>query len=521
MRSNLPLFLCCICSFALAAQNINIEGDAAEAANGRPVANVHVVVSAWTDSQRVAAQTVDTDANGHFQVSLPPPAASYEVEASKPGYRGQSFWVSLRPGEDSRHVRIMLMPTPVRAMISGRVEDQDGFPAEGARVEALRWEFIRDRRKLQIRGSGYVNDLGAYRILIAHAGSYYLRVVPSGRLAQSDPRYAPEFYGGTVEPRDNAVVKVESGVNRDGIDFRLTRREGVVISGHLILPDGAAPPPDTTRFQIAPIDYPFAAPRTVTPDPRDGSFVFRHVWPGQWTLRFVRNGPALLGAGDLYAERTLQVGATDLRDIVVAAKVAAAQDVSGTIVFEGGATPRNVMIGLRGSGPGNSEVKSARSNDDGSFTVRGLLPGHYTVEVTPTADDALARVHIGFPRSAVLGGAEVSQLGFDLDGTPAGSLRIALTMAVGEIDGTLTDGGRTAADVPLLLVGSWCQLRAITNDSGGFHFAHLYPGDYRVVPLTASSYEAVTESDFIPPEVADYPPVHVIEGTNRVAVSWR
>src|ERR1017187_2228287 len=113
-------------------------------------------------------------------------------------------------------------------------------------------------------------------------------------------------------------------------------------------------------------------------------------------------------------------------------------------------------IGLRGVyGPG----VSARSNEDGSFVLKDLLPGHYDMQIIP---DTIVNgtVELGsiagasYPVSARLGENEVLQTGFDLDGPPASSLRITVGSHWIEIGGKVLDASGGPVSGALLAVAS-------------------------------------------------------------------
>src|ERR1017187_10492859 len=146
-------------------------------------------------------------------------------------------------------------------------------------------------------------------------------------------------------------------------------------------------------------------------------------------------------AGDLLGEQQLRVGGADERGIVLKPHEVQAVDLAGTVVIEGGGNPPPMHIGLRGVyGPG----VSARSNEDGSFVLKDLLPGHYDMQIIP---DTIVNGTVepgsiagaSYPVSARLGENEVLQTGFDLDGPPASSLRITVGSHWIEIGGKVLD----------------------------------------------------------------------------------
>ena len=447
-------------------------------------------------SDNVATVACATDAAGHFEASMPGAVAYSLLSVSRAGFIPAGWVVPNNPKAPRPPERV---PLVLEAVISGKVLDADGLPAEGAWVEMLRYSFTADGRKLIREGGAPVDDLGEYRIFNAYPGLYYLRVVPSGKIAQWDSRYIPEYYLGTLEPLSENRVRVEAGQEQHGIDFQLARHEGITISGHVVMPEAV---PAAPIVLLGSVEDNLNPPRTLMLDPADGSFVARHVPPGTWTLRAMA-GSGQLRPGDFLAERTYKVGDTDIRDVVLAPRVIEPQDVTGKVIFEGGMQPHAVAVGLRRN---TGQVNSARTGDDGSFVIHGVLPGHYRIDVQATNSDSVAGVNPGFTVSARLGDREALRHGFNLDGTPPGPLQITVTEAVAILEGRLVDkNGLPVAGGRVMVYGDWCRLAATTDRDGAFRFDHLYRGEYRVVPLGRNDGN---------PEDTDVPPVEIVEGKN-------
>ena len=490
----LPLVLAC--AAALSGQTVVVQGNVYNSITGTPIAGAQVSVRGMVGSDTTATVTCATDAAGHFEASMPGPVAYSLLSVSRAGFVAWGGAIPNDPEAPRPPQRVLLMP---EAVISGKVMDEDGFPAEGAWVEILRYNFTAEGRKLIKEGGAPVNDLGEYRIFNVPYGLYYLRVVPSGRIAQWDARYIPEYYLGTLEPRLENRVRVEAGQEQHGIDFRLTRHEGVTISGHVVMPAGAPTP----VALLESVEDHMNPPRSLALDPADGGFVARHVPPGTWALRAMA-GSGQLQPGDFLAERTYKVGDTDIRDIVLTPRAIEPQDVTGKVIFEGGVQPHAIVVGLRRN---TGQVSSARTGDDGSFVIHGVLPGHYRIDVQATNSDSVAGIGPGFAVSARLGDREVLRQGFDLDGAPPGGpLQVTVTEAVAILEGKLVDkNGLPVAGGRVMLYGDWCRFAATTDRDGAFHFDHLYRGEYRVVPLARNNGN---------PEDSDVPPVQIVEGRN-------
>jgi hypothetical protein len=143
-------------SAALAAQTV--QGLVVDAGTGAPLAGAYASVN---NGKPLITRT---DASGFFRLD----GVTVPFQVSRSGYLERTY-ISPHQGED---LRVRLTP---EAAISGTIEDEDGFPVEGAQVEALQYQEVNGDRILQVTRVGRSNDLGEYRISGLPADRYYLR----------------------------------------------------------------------------------------------------------------------------------------------------------------------------------------------------------------------------------------------------------------------------------------------------------------------------------------------------------
>jgi hypothetical protein len=418
------------------------------------------------------------------------------------------------------NLRIELTPD---AVISGKIEDGDGFPVEGGRVEALRYREEDGERTLGSVGSASSNDLGEYRIFGLSAGPYYLRVSP-GTAGLWDHRYVSQYFGGSLQPDDTHMVGAKAGQETGRTDIRLRKYEGVTLSGRLEYPKNrvAATRPQISRVFLQPEDELHSEESAYVP----GSvFVIRHVPPGDYRLTSAGDSRRSPRAGDLVAEMPVHVGTEDMTGIVLTAHVAEPVDLAGSIVVEDGTPPPRMMVGARVL---FGQRTVGHSDDNGSFVLKGLLPGHYTLEVNfdPTPENDTGPrpwSRIGLPISARLGETEVLKKGFDLDGSATGPLRITLPR-LATIRGKLLDAaGQPSGEEMLNFVsqqpGGRHSVRVLAN--GMFELA-VRPGEYHVYILSDQPVgDPLTDPDYFKAHENDFPPVHVVLGENPPIVLRR
>ena len=486
------LFLLVALSAALCAQTIT-EGDVVDSTTGAPLAGAYV-------STRVGEETLaaNTDSSGHFRLSLSQPLVG-GIQVYRAGFLRSSA-VGIGP------MRVALTP---QAAISGKVLDEDGFPAENVVIEALRFRQINSRRQLKsVGGNTQANDLGEYRLAGLPAGRYYLHVTNPGG------RHTAQYYPGTLDLREASVIEVKAGEERD-VGIQLVKLEAARVAGQVVLPAGATPV-HGIAVSLQTVDSPSGA-QFHAPMREDGTFTISRVPPGAYVLRAV-SGNYPPAASDLLAEQRVEVGAMDVRGIVLNAHPVETVDLAGTVVFEGGAKPRPVVIGIDSC----CRIIAARADANGAFVLKALLPVHYSVKwwqpdlAKPGSPEA-AHVVLSAAR---LGDKElpVSDAGFELDGGSAGPLRITFTAGVALSGKVLDEAGRPVAGatvVFLLPLSGINPAPAGTGSEGVFICSPILPGDYRVYVLPdPDHWELTQDPDYLKAHENDFPPVRVNAGAN-------
>lgn len=491
-----------IALFQAALTGHTVQGLVVDATTGAPL------VGAYVSVYSVKPLITRTDAGGLFRLE----GATGPVQVTRAGYLASSS-VAQRPGQD---LSIRLTPEGV---ISGKLEDEDEFPVEGAQVQVMQYREINGERRLVPVRWGRSNDLGQYRIGGVAAGRYYLRV-SNGNARNWDGRYVGQFLGGTVQLSDDHMVEVKAGDKQGATDMRLVKFEGVTVSGRL---EGISR--STSRQQIpsiqlrsegAGLDSFFASSVQ-----GDGTFLIRHVTPGRYTV-VAQTGNGSGQAGDLRAQLPVEVGGMDLRDLVLTPHVVQAVDVPGTVVVEGGGTPGRMSISLRGGmGPG----VTAHSEEDGSFVLKGLLPGHYDMQVIPNFFLAAGTSGLAAQRSpmlatsARLGEKEVLQKGLDVDSQPVGPMRITLGKPT-TISGKIVDAaGQPVAGQMIFFLSPAGQGAAISDATGAFHAFPRAAGEYHVYALPDPNSAA--DPDYLKEHEKDFPVVRVVAGENPpIILRW-
>jgi protocatechuate 3,4-dioxygenase beta subunit len=373
------------------------------------------------------------------------PAGRYMVTASRPGFIETSYGAKRPQGEgsaielaDGQRVTSADLSLPPAAAIAGIVRDQEGEPMADQMVFVLRYAFNNaGQRSLQpARGGSFrpiTDDRGAYRAWGLPPGEYYVVVL-----------HGFDVRGGSAAHE----------VTADDVRWA---RQAVADRNR---PPGAPPSPASEADVVyAPVFYPGTARQA------DASRI-------------------VLGEGE---ERT----GID----VVMTRVPVA-DVHGTIVSPDGPPPANLRVSLlahdRIDGIPFSGFTTATATQAGTFTLRAVRPGDYTIAVQPAAGPPPGQRGPGRPDAP----GSLARFGLT-DVTVTVTLQSGVT-----VSGRVSFEGATAPPPGLTAVRA--LLRADTSPGGAaigvapatvaadgtFSFGGVAPGQYRLVLTRVGNWVA-------------------------------
>ena len=464
-----------------------IAGEIIDESSGQPIPWVRVVARPYSG---MAGANATGDALGHFSFSGLQPGR-YDLTAKRSGFLPKNLILSLVPGQRLEKITVSMTP---QAVIAGRVEDQDGWPAGSTPVQALRYGYQNGQRQLRPVGTAETNDLGEYRIANLPAGRYYIRAAPPFRLTEFDERYTVGYYPGTLDAREDNQVEVRTGQELGDVTIRLPRGSGVMVRGRVLMQaasdeleriGGYVP---TVVLEPGDFNWGNGIRTTLWSWRSDDTFSLRYVPPGDYVLKVEVPGP-ISGIPKFLARKTLRVGDSDIDGIVLDLKPVAPQDIVGTITFESSTGPERVMISLQPVG--RSTIQTA-SKEDGTFVLRGLVPGKYQLSAHGTQTGLSMK-------AARLGDNEVINGEFELDGRAAGPLNLTMaTMGIFRVQGVVLDLGRRPAAgalvwlVPTFSAPRGARMIATTDQEGNFSIAGP-TGEYRLFvagnPVPFDSFE--------------------------------
>jgi hypothetical protein len=501
---------------------------------------------------------VVTDSNGRFVIP-DLPAGNFTVSASKPSYISATH--GARPGQPGAPIALAAggqavaeIRMPKGAVIAGTIFDQFGRPRPQVRLDVFQYRTSGGRRQLTQIGSSWAvtDDRGNYRAYGLPAGDFIIAaraqgapdvrmvtaeelrwahasmpVAQPGTAAAPPPPppapgptigLAPVYYPGVVDVSGATAITLNHGDERTGLDFQLQSVPTAKIEGVVLGPDGQPAQPlqvriwseDRVRSPGAPpplLDSQFSGPRI---NANTGGFTFTGVAPGRYVLSAqstmrtpqAQPGPAPVPpqATTLWAFAQVDVNGRDVSNLGLTLQPGLS--VSGRVVFSGTTPPTDlsrVRVNMSPADPLpiSVNIAGATPGSDGSFTLRGAVPGRYrlTGSAPPTPGTQGSTPPVSWAlRSAIVNGRDVLDGGLDVQGSDVPGLVLTFTDKPSEISGRLLDAaGAPAKDLWVMCFATdpsyWTAQSRRTRvirpnpDDGRYRFNQWVPGEYFLVAV--------------------------------------
>ena len=507
----------------------------------RPVRRAIVTVNRLESAVQLSAVTDD---QGRFAFSRLRPGR-YAVRASKAAHLTSTLGAS-RPGRPGtsialatgQHVGDVRLTLERGAVLSGTVRDESGAPAANLTVIVTATDTTAGLAPIVVGSptdsdrfrTVVTDDQGAYRAYGLPPGEYLVAALPFGgaspaaRLAdaQGDAAlygYGPVFYPGTASSGEATKVRVSAGDVRAGLDFLFSLVPTATVEGTIYWPDGT--PADGMSISINGIGPPMpmgASQFGVAKAGSDGRFRIASVRPGRYVLQARGARP---GGTEVWAMTDVIVSGASVGGLTLTLQPA--MTLSGRVVLNGTPTPpppTRVMVQRTAQPPPNPETITTRglpaigdlvasrgdgSAADGSFTVTGIPPGNFRLNVT--VPPALGGAW--WLESAVAGGRDLLDVPLEF-GTTFGNIEDAVLTLTDRRTG-LTGRLQTPAGVPapeyFVIVFSadrahWFhgarRTRAVRPATDGmFSVSELPAGPYLVAAVTDAYPDEWQRADFL------------------------
>jgi uncharacterized protein (DUF2141 family) len=525
-------------------------------ASGSPVRRANVRLSGNGSNRSVV-----TNDEGRFVMS-DLPAGRYTLSVSKPAYLTTEFGARApgRPGtpltiEDGQTMAGLQVRLTHGAAVAGTIRDVTGEPVSGVQVSA--WRIDETNRATPAAGGSAAfvsDDRGAYRLYGLAAGEYLIGAMPVGsgmgemgvrseadvdralaalanqtrepasRARGTAPaalppvsasrrmNYATVLYPGTLDVSQALRVRVAAGEERTAVDIPLTLGAMSSVTGTVIGVDGQ--PAQSVTVAIAMESAPLATavtrlvPRSEMAVGVGGRFGFANVSPGTYVVT-ARSGASGRGRGAgaaselLWASASVTAIGVDVSGVTLQLK--RSLTISGRVAFEGATRsldPSQVSVTVRPSNPDAPPTASGIVKPDGSFEIRGLIPGSHELDaIGPGIGPAGAWL-----RSAILNGRDALDAGLEIGDSDLSGLTITFTDRHSEIGGVLETTAGTAATDYFVVVfpqdpALWRSPRRVASTrpatDGRFAFADLPAGAYLLAALIDVADGELRTADFL------------------------
>lgn len=472
--------------------------------DGKPVAGAKVAVIPGESFLEKTLGKATTDAAGRFRIgNLPDGAfrllagagAAVTEEASET-WGGKS--VTLGPGEALDELEIRLRAGGV---ITGRVTDQEKHPVAGETVLLLKIgkntktgeDAIADFSSFffNIGNKFQTDDRGVYRVYGLPPGRYIVGVgdvTASGQVHYNlggQESVPTSFHPKGKDWKQATVIELAAGAVEENRDIIVGEKEELfTISGRLVDDETGAPVARMGVGVNTKVGQGTASTINAMSDSR-GEFRITQVKPGEYRVVTQSWDKEI----NVYADPVpVTVRGEDVKDVVVRMKRGVT--VSGQVEVTG-ARPETIpfaeyYLNIRtkvasGEIPGG---RSARLEANGSFTVRGLRPGTYSLVLFRIGEGGVGRLDL-FPAELQRNGAALALNAFEVGTESIDGLRVVARAGTGKLRGEIRFvGGEPAKGssygVDLKLMNPTIEVNSFGDADGRnrFFIEDLLPGDY-------------------------------------------
>jgi protocatechuate 3,4-dioxygenase beta subunit len=479
-----------------------VSGRVVTAADGVPLKSSRVALMPEHEGRKSSTYAATSDGAGRFTIK-DVPAGRYRFFAAHSGYVDQHYQstggesdpiFTLRAGQEVKDVLFRMTPA---AVITGRINDEDGDPMVQIKVIALRapteedLEDEEDRpsqnRDLSPAGLAQTDDRGQYRIFGLKPGEYYVEAVdeyePVFHMTFGNEwelrealgsQYAPVYYPGVTQVGQAEAVLIAPGEDAQ-VDLVLKRVKTVEVSGHVIGADGKPATDAYVYLEELAADY--GVSHGGEADVK-GEFKIKGVAPGSYILHA---GQRLSDDAHYHARQQIEVGSDNLSSITLALGRGASFD--GRVETSGSGTTQldRIYLSLHSH---DSEIGGAwaRVKKDGTFQLLDVPDGTFAFSIGGLDEGWYVKsVRLG-PDNLLADGLSVEK------GAGGGTIRIVVTKGGAELEGTVTQDDKPLIGARVRITpdpetpyNHMLRSRATTDQGGHFSVIGLAPGQYRVV----------------------------------------
>ena len=479
-------------------QLCTVSGTVVRSGTNEPLTKARIVLRSEDDRSAPPHVTV-TNPQGQFTIEDIPPGR-YNMRVERNGYLGKSYGeddkgnsstiLTLKLAQQLTDLIFRLQPCGV---LSGRILDEDGEPAERVTVELLVQRSSNGKVSTYSAREVQTNDLGVYRLFDLSPGRYLVRAYPSqnswetvaGTILDSSTLksaggYVPVYYPNASEISRASSIELKAGEEVSGIDLMLVRQRTYKIRGR-VFNSVAEHPGGETTVGVVPDDpdvSSFADIRRGSINESTGDFEIDDVPAGRYiAVAEWRDGEnALVGS--------VPVGVSNASVDAVRIVINRGADVRGRIIVEGKvAVAREIEVAIESRNPRQLGSNGrAQTKPDGTFLVTGLADGVYDFDVWSKCDVCYLKAATANSQDILDGGLQISS------GTFPSPIVLVYSSNSATIDGTVARGdGLPASGAEVVLIPDRQRSRPsrdyrekTTDQYGHFTVRGIAPGNYHV-----------------------------------------
>jgi hypothetical protein len=333
--------------------------------------------------------------------------------------------------------------------------------------------------------------------------------------ADTGETYLPVFYPGTTDPSAAKLIELRPGVTLNSMDFTVNAVRAARVRGKVTnIPTGQDATDVSLTLMSEVTGHQFGLNQQSTPVSDSGTFEFRGIPPGNYdlvaTLGELPSDISFSGSGypggailetfhvpippdnrpppvRLVAKISIQVGDKDVSNIALALGTGYRMD--GKISIEGPSGPEAeaMIAGIKIQLVPDPETfesapMPAKVGPNGVFTITGLVPGRYQIEITD-AEKVPFGTHV---KSVQLDNMDAINPRLIISNEPRTPLEIVLSTTIGRMAVKVTDAKQDpVAGAKVVLVPDPARRQHFdlyqtetTAEHGEVGFGDVPPGDY-------------------------------------------
>jgi hypothetical protein len=462
--------------------------------------------------QHGRALSVQTGEDGKFAVEHILPG-QYRFVVSRNGYVPQSYGqkkpgdaaalLSLSPGQTMTDLVFRMVPS---AVISGRVQNEDGEPMPWVHMVAYRLEYSDGKRSPSMQAETSTNDLGEYRLFGLTPGRYFVAanyepgsyffhgrrsMMGNGEL---NPGYVPTYYANTSDPAKATSIRVKAGEEINSVDLILSPVHVVRVRGRLY--NAIVGATGTGSFvSLQPKDSQLGwmvQERYAFVQSKEGTFEIPNVPPGSYVLAAVWSSEEK----SYRARQAVEVGSADVEGLTLT--LAPGLEVSGRINWEGHADAMGQLHVILTAVNSQQGGVGARAKPDGWFTLDNVPEGPSRIQVLGIGPDS-------FVKSVRYGTTESTTEELTVVRGSDATVEITLSSRGAHLEGKVTNSDALpAAGVWVALVpeashraAEWLFKSDTTDQNGRFAMRGIAPGTYKMFSWDHVEQGAWQDPDFL------------------------